>query len=260
MTTERLIRVADATFRVRTSGHPGAGAPPIVLVHGIGISHRAFARLAEVLAADGLVHALDLPGFGGTPKPAHSPDVPAMAELLAEVVAGLGDGPFAVVGNSMGAQWAVELACRRPDLVSHVVAIGPVVDDRRRTAVRQALSLAHDCLRESPSANAIVLTDYIRCGPRWYFRQLPHMLAYRPEERVSALRRPLLIVRGGRDPVARRSWCERLRDAAGDARLVEVPGQPHLVQHTAPAVVAATVRTFLAEDSASSPARGSGAP
>ncbi|GLJ60244.1 MULTISPECIES: alpha/beta fold hydrolase [Microbacterium] len=248
MTTDRLVRVADATFRVRTRGRPGSGHPPIVLVHGIGISHRAFSRLAEVLAADDVVHVLDMPGFGDLPRPGHSPDVPAMAELLADVVAGLGDGPFAVVGNSMGTQWAIELACRHPGLVSRVVAIGPVVDERRRSAARQALALAHDCLRETVSANAIVLSDYVRCGPRWYFRQLPHMLAYRPEERVTALRRPLLIVRGERDPVARRAWCVRLRDAAQDGRLVEIAGQPHLVQHTAPRAVAAVLRPFLAAD------------
>lgn len=100
----------------------------------------------------------------------------------------------------------------------------------------------------------MVLTDYARCGPRWYARQLPHMLAYPMEERAGALERPLLVVRGGRDPIAGLRWCRRLRDAAPRARLVEMPGHPHLVQHTAPRAVASALQDFLATETAWLPA------
>jgi pimeloyl-ACP methyl ester carboxylesterase len=247
MPTERLVQVRDMTFRVHTTIRPGA-ARAFVLVHGIGISHRAFARLHDVLAAEHTVHSLDMPGFGDLPEPERSPDVVEMAGLLGEVVAGLGERPVVVVGNSMGTQWAVELGAQRPDLVSHVVAVGPVADERHRSALRQGMSLGLDCLRETPPANAMVLTDYARCGPRWYARQLPHMLSYPIEERVAVLDRPLLVVRGGRDPIAGRRWSRRLRDAAARGHLVEMPGHPHLVQHTAPRAVASAVHAFLASE------------
>jgi alpha-beta hydrolase superfamily lysophospholipase len=43
--------------------------PAYVLIHGIGVSHRYLARLHDLLAATAPTYSLDLPGFGGTPKP-----------------------------------------------------------------------------------------------------------------------------------------------------------------------------------------------
>jgi len=246
MPTVRDFDLDGLTFRVHTSEHAGS-EHTFLLVHGIGISHRLFARLHAVLAGRYTVHTVDLPGFGGLPEPGWSPDVPAMTERLGRLMDQLGVARLVAVGDSMGTQWAVELGVQRPDFVTHVVAIGPVVDDERRTALAQAIALGADTLREPPSANALVLTEYLRAGPRWYLRQLPHMLAYRIEDRVAELRRPLLILRGRRDPIAGRDWCARLRQRARRARMVEVPGHPHLVQHTAPQAVANALQWFVEE-------------
>lgn len=246
MPETRTIEVDGRQYRTFASWRTGA-EQTFVLVHGIGISHRLFSRLHGELSVEHSVVSVDLPGFGGLPKPPSSPDVGEMAAGLGRVLEILGVGPVVAVGDSMGTQWVVELAAQRPDLVTHVVAIGPVVDDRHREAVRQAIALANDCLRETPSANARVLTEYSRCGPRWYFTQLPHMLSYPMEERVAEVGQPLLVLRGGRDPIAGRAWCRRLRDRGRRARMVEVPGHPHLVQHTAPRAVASAIEWFVAE-------------
>ncbi|GGH35932.1 alpha/beta fold hydrolase [Microbacterium album] len=251
MPTARLVDLDGHVFRILTSAEADTGRRAtdgsqltFLLVHGIGISHRLFSRLHAVLSEHHTVHSVDLPGFGGMPKPPTSPDVPEMAAWLGRVLDRVGTGPVIPIGVSMGTQWSVELATQRPDLVPRVVTIGPVVDERYRNVIAQSVALGNDCLRESPSANARVLTEYLRCGPVWYFRQLPHMLEYPMEERVAALRQPLLVLRGGRDPIAGPEWCGRLRDRASHARLVEVPGHPHLVQHTAPRAVAGAVRWF----------------
>ncbi|PRI10479.1 alpha/beta fold hydrolase [Leucobacter massiliensis] len=257
------VEVRGHAFRVTSSIHPRS-ARSVLLVHGIGISHRAFARLHRELEPFASVYSVDLPGFGSLPAPRRSPGVPEMASLLGRAVeralaaagaSGRGTGAagreaagaagtLIAVGGSMGAQWVVELARQRPDLVSRLVAIGPVVNDARRTAAAQGLALLADTLREPPSANAIVFGDYLRCGPRWYLRQLRPMLRYRIEDRVAGLPQPLLIVRGGRDPIAPAAWCERLAGRAPVARIADIPGQPHLAQHTAPAAVAREIARF----------------
>jgi len=63
---------------------------------------------------------------------------------------------------------------------------------------------------------------------------------------VAALTLPLLIIRGGNDPIAGQAWARRLRDRATLASLVTVPGHRHLVQHTAPRAVALAIGSFLA--------------
>jgi pimeloyl-ACP methyl ester carboxylesterase len=245
--TGRTVRI-DAgalTYRLHVSARASA-EPPVVLVHGIGMSHRYFARLRARLAPERTVVSVDLPGHGGVPKPGMDAGIPAIAEGLGAALDAIDLGRAVVVGHSMGAQWATELAVQRPDLVAAVVLVGPVADDRNRTLPRQALALAVDSARETPLANTIVFTDYLRCGIRWYLAQARHMVAYPLEERVGMLRAPVLVLRGGRDPIAGARWCRRLRDAARDGRAILVPQHPHVVQHSAPAAVASAVRAFCA--------------
>lgn len=245
--------VDDLPFRILASQSPAPSAswsparstaphPPVVLVHGIGVSHRYLARLHTVLAHGGrTVYSVDLPGFGGLPKPTRDLDVPAMAAALAELIESLAAEPVVLVGHSMGSQWAVEVGIQHPELVSHVVAMGPVADARHRSVWAQTVALAKDTFGEAPEINALVFSDYVRCGIPWYLTQLRHMLSYPIEDRVGSLARPLTIVRGARDPIAGLDWCRTLRDRAMDADLVLIPGQHHVAQHGAPRAVAAAI-------------------
>lgn len=250
----RELEVEGLAFRVIRSPAPSASRT-YVLVHGIGVSHRYLRRLHARLALGGEVVSVDLPGFGCLPRPSDDLDVAAMARGLAALLDRMGLREVVVVGHSMGSQWVIELAAQRPDLVSHVVAMGPVADDRHWTPLAQARALAVDTLGESPAVNWLVFTDYLRCGMRWYSAQLRHMLTYPIEDRARSLTRPLLVLRGQRDPIAGLAWCRRLRDAARDALLVEVPRSRHVVQHRAPRAVAAAIDAFVASRPSAGDAR-----
>ncbi len=176
------------------------------------MSHRYFVRLHREFARTRDVHSIDLPGFGRFGRPREPFDQERMAGALADVLDRLDVPPAVLVGHSMGAQWVVELARQRPDLAASVVLIGPVADDEHRTIRAQSLALVLDTLGEPPVVNAIVFADYIRCGMPWYLTQLRHMMAYPIEDRVADLVVPVLIVRGGSDPVAGLEWCRRLSD------------------------------------------------
>lgn len=244
----RRMTVDGCVFGVISSRCGRADAPIIVLLHGIGMSHRYLARLHRVLTDDAHVVSIDLPGFGGSPAPPRDLDVPSTADLLAKVLTAAGvDRPAVVVGHSMGGQWAVELSVRHRDAVRMVVCIGPVTDSRHRTLAAQARALAVDTVRESPRTNAIVFTDYLRTGVRRYLRQATHMLGYRLEDRVGELAVPLLLIRGQRDAVAGREWCRLLRRAAVRSRLIEIPRVPHMAQRSAPRAVASAILAHLDE-------------
>jgi pimeloyl-ACP methyl ester carboxylesterase len=219
---------------------------PVVLIHGIGMSHRYFVRLRDELARTRDVHSIDLPGFGRFGRPKEPFGQERMARALADVLDRLNVLRAVLVGHSMGAQWVVELTRQRPDLAASVVLIGPVADDERRTLRAQAAALALDTLGEPPVVNAIVFADYLRCGMPWYLTQLRHMMAYPIEARVAELTAPVLVMRGGNDPVAGLEWCRRLRDHARDGSLVVVPGRRHVVQFAGARAVASGIDTFLA--------------
>jgi pimeloyl-ACP methyl ester carboxylesterase len=237
---------AYSSLAPRTDAAPAVEPTPVVLIHGIGMSHRYFARLHREFARSRDVHAIDLPGFGRFGRPRGEFGQEGMARALAAVLQRLNVPRAVLIGHSMGAQWIVELARQRRDLAEGVVLIGPVADDERRTLRAQSVALARDTLGEPPRVNAIVLADYVRCGMPWYLTQLRHMMTYPIEERIADLSVPVLVVRGGNDPVAGLDWCRRLRDRAHDGSLVIVPGCRHVVQFAAPRAVASAIDAFLA--------------
>lgn len=232
-------------FASRRPSDDGPAAPAVVLIHGIGVSHRYLRRLHRFLAQSADTYSIDLPGFGGTPTPAHTLTAAEQARYVLGAMEELGVPEFVVVGHSMGAQFAVETALQQPSRVPHVVLMGPVVNDRRSSVAQQALDLGRDCLfYESPSSNALVVTDYFRCGPLWYLKNLRVMMEYRIEERIGAVAAPVLVIRGGNDPVAPLDWCRRLAARAAAAEVVEIEGTGHVVQHNRAAQVCEAILAF----------------
>ncbi|QKS15567.1 alpha/beta hydrolase [Curtobacterium sp. Csp2] len=129
-----------------------------------------------------------------------------------------------------------------PDVVRAVVLVGPVCDRSRRTLLRQALDLTRDTAVETPRMNAVVTTDYLR-SIRQYVRELGPMLRHRLEDVLPRLTQPVLVVRGDRDPIARREWSESLAQAAPRGALVELPGGHH-VQERHPEAFGRLVEEF----------------
>lgn len=205
------------------------------------MSHRYLRRLRDRLSPHRTVVSVDLPGYGGVPKPGRDVDVAAMGQAIVVLLRRLGLGPVVLVGHSMGAQWVVETARQDPAAAAAVVVIGPVTDSRHRSVPAQAAALALDTLLESPRTNAIVVTDYVRCGPRWYLAQVRHMIAYPIEQRIAGLEMPLVVIRGRRDPIAGERWCRSLVEAAPLGRFVEIPRGAHVVQESRPDLTAAAI-------------------
>jgi pimeloyl-ACP methyl ester carboxylesterase len=240
------VLVDGHPVRLRTTAPAGrvrdAFAPTIVLVHGIGMSHRSFRRVQAQLSRTHRTVSVDLPGFGGLPSAHRRFEEHEYADLVVRAVTARGAGDLVVLGQSMGSQIAVEAALRHPDVVSSVVLVGPVVDDRRRSLVRLAAALGVDVLVEGVRMNAIVLSDYLRSMPQ-YLREVRPMRDFRMLDGVRALTVPVLVIRGAQDPVAKHDWVTRLTAAAARGALVELPG-PHHVQEHQPVAVARLVDEF----------------
>lgn len=242
------VRFEGLTGRLYASPRPPGterSGPAFVLVHGIGVSHRYMDRLQRLLSETADTYSIDLPGFGATPKPDRRLSVSDYAGFVLAALDQAGVGPCILIGHSMGTQFAVEAARHQPERFTQLVLMGPVVDARRRTVVRQALDLSLDCLLfETPASNSVVITDYFRCGPRWYLTELPVMMSYPTEERIAEVTAPILVLRGSRDPVASRDWCRLLAHRALAGEFREIPGRGHVVQYAGAGRVAEAIRDF----------------
>ena len=146
------VDVESLAFRVLASRRGnGASRPAIVLVHGIGVSHRYLSRLHDVLAQERDVYSIDLPGFAGLPKPGRDVDVPSMADALGlrDRVAATSD-PSYWSGTRWGRSGSSRRALQRPAMVTDVVIMGPVADAAHRSMLAQSVALAADTLGETP--------------------------------------------------------------------------------------------------------------
>ena len=217
----------------------------VVLVHGIGASERYYRPLIWELARTSIVHTLELPGFGSTPKPRRQLQMEDFGQIAVKALDAAGIRGAQWVGHSMGCQVVVEMALAAPDGASSLVLLGPTINDAERSAPLQALRLFQDCLGEPPAVNFILVTDYLRAGPRWYLSTLPVMIRHRLEERIRGVKPPVLLVRGAQDPVVRADWLDRLASARPGTRTAEMPGQPHVVMYTRPKETADLLRSMV---------------
>ena len=217
-----------STVRGRTApDRPGPDHRDFVLVHGLGSSSATFGPLARRLASAGTVHLLDLPGFARVPRPPHGLAMEDLARLVTRWAAHAGVQGATYVGHSMGTQVVTEVVAAAPGLGSHLVLVGPTVEERARTVPRQMLHLAQSTAFESNRLRGLLLRAYAECGPRWYVHELRHMMRHPLEDRLRLVDVPVLVVRGEHDRVAPAPWVELLAGAAPRGRAVTVPGAAH---------------------------------
>jgi pimeloyl-ACP methyl ester carboxylesterase len=101
-----------------------AGRPLVILIHGAGFDHTAWAFQSRWLAFHGWnVLALDLPGHGRSEGPP-LPSIDALARWLVAVVASAQADRAALIGHSMGSLIALQTAATHPDRVQRLVLIG----------------------------------------------------------------------------------------------------------------------------------------
>jgi 2-hydroxy-6-oxonona-2,4-dienedioate hydrolase len=140
--------------------------PPVVLVHGLGLSGRYMLPVAERLARHLPVYLPDLPGFGDSDKPDAALDVPGLADALAGWIEAMALAPTALLGNSFGCQIIADLAARHPGLVARAVLQGPTSPPEERSWLWQFVRWRQNQPYNPDSLSPITWDDYRKCGYR----------------------------------------------------------------------------------------------
>ena len=217
--------------------------PTFVLIHGIGVSSKYFAPLGVQLSAHGRVFVLDLPGFGGVPRPERKLYIQGFAAVVRSGLDALGVKDPVVIGHSMGAQVAVELAVAWPHLGGRLVLVGPVVPADRRNARTVLGDFIKSSVHERFAAALRSVQGYIRARPSWMATVFPAMLDYPIEQRIQYVKGRIAIVHGSRDVLCSSDWVDELAAAATEAQvtITLVDGASHqlVVDHAHHVVAAA---------------------
>lgn len=216
----------------------------IILIHGIGVSEKYFRPLAETLATDYHVVSINLPGWAKTSKPKKPLSLDELADVLTEFIRQLRINKPILIGQSMGCQIVMRVVAKRPELASKIILMGPTVNKDERSAQRQMIRLLQDGLREPPTLNWILVTDYLRFGIRRYLRTAQFMLDDAIEKSVRDSQLPVLIIRGSNDKIVPRNWTSYLQSTSTIVTFKEING-PHNVHYIQPQKVASLCRHFI---------------
>lgn len=108
--------------------------PTVYWGHGWGQTRGSFLPLVSILDAHARNVRLDLPGFGETARPASAWGTEEYAGAVAEEIEKAGGGrPVVWAGHSFGGRVGIQLAARRPDLISGLILIASAGLQRRRS-------------------------------------------------------------------------------------------------------------------------------
>lgn len=250
-----------ARLHVATAGR----GPAVALIHGWGLHGGAWGGIVGRLAAEFTVHAVDLPGHGGSPRVAGGLDgwVEALAASLP---------PAHLVGWSLGGQLALALAAARP---ARALSLALVATTPRFVAAPDwPAALGADVLAafaadlaadpQATLARFLALQAQGDAAARTAVRELRARLAERPPPAADALadalallagndlRRmvrgvaaPTLLLHGGRDPLVPAAAVRWLARALPQARLESFPAAAHAPFVTAPDAFAGALAAFV---------------
>ncbi|MEI7447337.1 MAG: alpha/beta hydrolase [Burkholderiales bacterium] len=123
--------------------------PPVLLVHSVNAAATAFEvrPIAERLAADHRVTALELPGFGASERGDRRYDIPlyvAAVEDAIDAVAAEADGPIDLLALSLPSEFAARAVLTRPARVRTLAMVTPTGLDRRSRDRRGPIGTARE--------------------------------------------------------------------------------------------------------------------
>jgi pimeloyl-ACP methyl ester carboxylesterase len=280
----RDVPLAPSGLRVSTMSI-GEG-PDVVLIHGLGAAKSSFFDCAALLAKAGYrVHAIDLPGFGGSSKPSRAPyTAPWFAEAVRGVMDALDIESAHLVGNSMGGRVALEIGLRWPKRVRSIAALCPAVAFvkrdfhplvrllrpefgllphklRRGIVERQLWSMFCDPDALDPSVADVVVDEFQRhyssAGARVaFYASARNIYLDRPfgeggfYPRLTELQPPALFVWGTHDKLIPAGFRRHVAEALPGAEQVVLDGCGHVPQVERPEQTVGMLRRLFTQTEA----------
>jgi pimeloyl-ACP methyl ester carboxylesterase len=241
-------------------------APPVLLVHGLGVSGSVFQPFARRLLPELAGVAPDLRGHGQSDAPATGYSATAYAADLAELIQALRLAtPLPYIGHSLGALVGLALAEQHPELVRWLVLLDPPLDPAARNAEVPEVyrlrsgppgALEAYLLERNPGGGSLLaemLAREFRLASDAAFEAMLDASSYP----LKSLRTPTLVLQADptRGGLLGDSAARSATQTLGNARLEKIPGATHALHASHPADVVAAIREFAGYSSDGSSSR-----
>lgn len=123
--TLNQFTVNGQTIFAKEAGNPKR--PLALLIHGWSSSWYAMSPLFSPLERKYRILAVDLPGYGRSPRLPQHTTIAAYADLLADLIRSQTEQPAVLIGHSMGGMISLTIALRHPDVVERLVLLCPTI-------------------------------------------------------------------------------------------------------------------------------------
>jgi len=246
----------------------GSG-PTVLMLHGVGGGHDAFAPQLEHLATQGYrAVAWDMPGYGRS-APVQPYHFKGLAERCIALIDSLQAAPVVLVGHSMGGMVAQEVMARRPDCVRALVLCGtsaafgkPDGDWQTAFLAERYAPLDMGCSMAELAAQLVpamigprAWADGVALAQRCmanvpaaiYRKALAALMGFDRQAALARIHVPTLLVAGSHDRHAPPRVMKKMAREIAGSSYVELAGVGHLQNLEAPAEFDAALLSFLAQ-------------
>lgn len=220
--------------------------PAVLLLHGSNLDHRSLAPLARALARDHRVITTDL-RFHGQSREGSGPV--SFTNDAVEVLDAAKVRHAIVIGHSMGARIAVDLALAHPDRVGSLVLIGPTIsgytpktqptglEDFVAALRKGDIDAAGTALAKAPVMRLVRTPEGQQELGEMVMQNLGLFRADRTRfvaepaasDKLDTLVMPVLVIVGEEDQTGALDVAGFVAEKLGKARLVKLPHCGHLV-------------------------------
>lgn len=244
------------------------GGPTVLMLHGIGGGHLAFAPQVETLASSGYrAVAWDMPGYGHS-APIEPYTFKGLAESCIRLIQALKCDSVTLVGHSMGGMVAQEVVARRPDLVNKLLLCGTSASfgkpdgNWQREFIAQRTAALDAGQSMAQLAEVLVpqmvgpgsLPEGVRLATHCmslvpaatYRRALEALVTFDRRANLERIDIPTLLISGEHDRNAPPAVMKKMADAIPRSTYIEMKGIGHLQNLEAPDEFDGFLLNFLA--------------
>lgn len=241
------------------SGGPG---PVLLMLHGFSDTSRSFSMLEPYFREYRLI-VPDLPGHGVS-SVARGFHVTDFAETIDRFLTLTGVSRLFLLGHSMGAMTAIELATRRGDAIRALALISATVEPD--FGAESQLTKEILALRDPIRPTGGFLHDWYSCSrpvDHDFLSKMKQAAASMPaanwhgvlrgfaetnlHESATKIKKPVFCLAGSEDPLFDASHRQRLGEAFPEARTVTLAGHGHNPHWEDPRGVSALIADFFAD-------------
>ena len=237
----------------------GDGVPMVVL-HGAGVDHREVEACFEPAFEEGVglrrIYP-DLPGMGLTPAPESVRSADDVVTTLLDFADQISHGsPYLLVGHSAGGYFALAMATRRPDQVSGLALVCPLLTGVRDVPEHRVVTGSGDLGDDDFRSYFVVQTPEMLRRYERYVAPAAALVDQAAMERIGAnwqlsprsappYSGPMLVVAGRLDSTVGSAAATDLLGDHPHATLAVLDGAGHALPHEAPQVLRALLADWL---------------